>query len=111
MTALELLSLLNSQDIKIWADGDRLRYNAPKGALTPDLREELAARKSELLAILRKADTVTSTTAFPLKPISRAGDLPLSFAQQRLWFLDQLEPNSPLYNGPIALRLAGPLDM
>ena len=58
MTAFELLSNLSSKDIEIWADGDRLRYNAPKGALTPDLRKELAAHKSEILALLRQVDTV-----------------------------------------------------
>ena len=46
----------------------------------------------------------------PLQPISRERPLPLSFAQQRLWFLDQLEPGNPLYNTPGALRLTGRLD-
>ncbi|MCP3142127.1 non-ribosomal peptide synthase/polyketide synthase [Pyxidicoccus sp. QH1ED-7-1] len=46
----------------------------------------------------------------PLVPVSRTGALPLSFAQQRLWFIDQLEPGSPAYNIPSALRLSGPLD-
>ncbi|NCR45500.1 MAG: amino acid adenylation domain-containing protein, partial [Microcystis aeruginosa SX13-01] len=36
-------------------------------------------------------------------------ELPLSYAQQRLWFLDQLEPNSSFYNVPLALHLAGDL--
>src|SRR6185369_10834910 len=46
----------------------------------------------------------------PVTPALREGPLPLSFAQQRLWFIDQLEPGSPLYNMPVALRVEGPLD-
>jgi amino acid adenylation domain-containing protein len=47
----------------------------------------------------------------PIENVSREQQLPLSFAQQRLWFIDQLEPNSSLYNIPAALRLTGQLDI
>jgi amino acid adenylation domain-containing protein len=46
----------------------------------------------------------------PLISVSRAGALPLSFAQERLWFFDQLQPNSAAYNIPRILRLTGTLD-
>jgi amino acid adenylation domain-containing protein len=45
----------------------------------------------------------------PLAPQLRPDDLPLSFAQQRLWFIDQLEKTSTEYNLPVALRLRGSL--
>jgi amino acid adenylation domain-containing protein len=47
----------------------------------------------------------------PLVPVARTGALPLSFAQQRLWFLDQLVPDNPFYNIPSAARLTGQLNM
>ncbi|HEX2254275.1 MAG TPA: amino acid adenylation domain-containing protein, partial [Thermoanaerobaculia bacterium] len=47
----------------------------------------------------------------PLVPVPRDGELPLSFAQQRLWFLDQLEPGSAAYNLAGAYRLRGALSL
>jgi amino acid adenylation domain-containing protein len=47
----------------------------------------------------------------PIVAVSREGNLPLSFAQQRLWFLDQLEPGSSSYNVARARRLRGSLDV
>src|SRR5215813_959396 len=51
------------------------------------------------------------TPETPLKARERGGDLPLSYAQQRLWFLHQWEPSNPFYNSPAALRLSGRLDI
>jgi amino acid adenylation domain-containing protein len=49
-------------------------------------------------------------TAPPLLPASRDAQLPLSFSQQRMWLLDQLEPGNPAYHISHALRLSGTLD-
>ena len=53
---------------------------------------------------------VRAAEALPLVAVSREQKLPLSYAQQRLWFLDQLEPGSVAYNSPAAVRLSGKLD-
>ncbi|BDI19846.1 hypothetical protein ANSO36C_56480 [Nostoc cf. commune SO-36] len=50
-------------------------------------------------------------TAPPILPRAKNAELPLSYAQQRLWFLDQLNPNSAFYNLLIALRLVGTLNV
>ena len=47
----------------------------------------------------------------PLLRAERAGDIALSYAQQRLWFLDQLEPGRSTYNIPVAVRLQGHLEV
>ena len=46
-----------------------------------------------------------------LQPISREGQLPLCLAQERLWFLEQLEPGNPFYNVAIAVDLTGKLNI
>ena len=46
-----------------------------------------------------------------LVPVPREDNLPLSFAQQRLWFLDRWNPGSPVYNIPMVLRVKGSLNL
>lgn len=53
--------------------------------------------------------TASGTSLPALQPVPREQPLPLSFAQQRLWFLQQLEPDAPLYNGAALVRLQGTL--
>jgi natural product biosynthesis luciferase-like monooxygenase protein/amino acid adenylation domain-containing protein len=59
-------------------------------------------------------DAIREGQSRPMSAINhlmREADTPLSFAQQRLWFLDQLEPNNAVYNIPASIRLTGPLNI
>jgi amino acid adenylation domain-containing protein len=109
MTATEILSQLRQLNITIRPDKGQLVLSGPKGALTSDLRSELVRRKEEILNVLDNTANPSRAKEPLLRPISRNRTLPLSFAQQRLWFLDQYEPKNSVYNIPYGLRLVGPL--
>ncbi len=110
MSVAEFLDLLTQCGISVWAEGDHLRYRAARDALTPALREELRQRKSAILAFLRTREALSSHLP-PHQATGRKGVIPLSFAQERLWFLQQLEPESHAYVEPDALRLIGQLQV
>ena len=99
------LAELARRDIRVTLDGEKLRISAPAGAVDSTLKTELARRKPELVAALRASVGVPA-----LVKVSRAGTLPVSFAQQRLWFLDQIQPGASQYNIVFGLRLTGQLD-
>ncbi|MEH1944144.1 MAG: amino acid adenylation domain-containing protein [Nostoc sp.] len=111
MTIIEFVSYLNSLGIKIWLEGGQLNYRAPKGVMNPDLKNQLLGRKSEILAFLKEAQIATDSSFEPIPSIERSEELPLSFAQQRMWFLYQLESQSPFYNEGLQLRVAGVLNV
>src|SRR3954451_19207653 len=60
-------------------------------------------------SIARLGGEAGAWTAIERRPIEPDRPLPLSFAQERLWFLEQLDPGKPTYNIPITLRLEGSL--
>nr|QEO74808.1 condensation domain-containing protein [uncultured bacterium] len=66
---------------------------------------------STVASLARALGAETAPVEPPIEPVPRDKPLPLSFAQQRLWFLDRLEPGSPLYNIFTGLRLTGRLDV
>ncbi len=70
------------------------------------------ARLAERVETMRGQEAGATAPPMPaILPTPRGAEAPLSFAQQRLWFLAQLEPGSPAYNIPAAVRLSGPLDV
>lgn len=68
-----LLAELRRRDVQVWAEGDRLRCNAPVGVLTRELRQHLQERKSEILAFLRSAEALAlqPPSIVPLQPRGR----------------------------------------
>ncbi|NEO29945.1 MAG: amino acid adenylation domain-containing protein [Symploca sp. SIO3C6] len=111
MKLVEFLSHLNSLDIRVWLEEEKLKYQAPKGAMTPVIKQEIGSRKSEIIAFLKQAKTISKSSELAIVPMPRDNKIPLSFAQQRLWFLHQLSPDSQSYNMLDALRLEGSLDI
>ena len=107
LSTVEFLSYLRSLNVRVSADRDRLRLTAPTGVLTPDLHNELNARKVEIVYFLKEASLTTSPQPPAIERVPRDGEFPLSFAQARLWLLDQLEPGSVAYNIPAFFRFKG----
>ncbi|HZH99277.1 MAG TPA: condensation domain-containing protein, partial [Fimbriimonadaceae bacterium] len=95
MKAPALLLELLRNGTQLWVEGDELCLRAAKGTITPALREQLSQHKPEVIALLEQ----------------RARHALPSFSQQRMWLLDQLEPDTPTYNISNAVRLAGRLNV
>ena len=72
---LQFLDQLRLRGVKIWVEGERLRYNAPKGVMNDDVLNELRKRKQEIILALSAAANATDGS---IQPIPRDGLLPLS---------------------------------
>lgn len=98
MKTPEILNLLKSKDIDIWAEKDRLKFKAPEGAMTPELKAILAENKTALLVHLKESGRLDAKV------------YPLSYNQQSLYFVHQFDPKAPAYNIGAACRIVSNID-
>ncbi len=133
VTLFELLSRLRALGCRLWVDGGELCTGIPRAELPAELARELEAQRDEVIAFvlesesesedeeaLRSGDPAAAAAADPISagaedplvipPVPRDGTLPLSFGQQRFWFLCELGGDTAPYNLSHMLRFRGPLD-
>ncbi|WP_156419201.1 non-ribosomal peptide synthetase, partial [Mycobacterium kyorinense] len=94
--------------------GDSLSAMRVVAAINISLAANLSVRnvfEAPTVAQLASRIGVGEGRLEPLRPVERPAVVPLSFAQQRLWFIDQLQGPSPVYNIAVALRFSGRLDV
>jgi thioesterase domain-containing protein/acyl carrier protein len=104
----ELLRHLEELGVQLYADGQRLRLNAPRGVVTPALQTAIAERKLELLSLVHEKSAASMD--LPFQQVSREQPQLLSISQERLWGLMQMAGDTPIYNMYQAFRLVGELD-
>src|SRR5689334_6176964 len=112
MSITDLIADLSQRGVRLWLDGEQLRFKAPQGTLTSELKSQLAERKVELREFLRQVQSSLDAPAAPaISPASRDDDPPLSYSQERLWFTAQWEPESAAYNISDAIAVEGSIDL
>lgn len=114
MSVAELLSELSARGIRVAAEGSQLKISAPPNALTAELRISLVENKEQILVLLSSIRASGSGEPGPTSNIIKGNPEepgPLSAAQTRFLFLDQLNPGTAFLNLPLTLRIRGDLDI
>ncbi|MEM9490957.1 MAG: condensation domain-containing protein, partial [Myxococcota bacterium] len=103
-----LIRELRERDIHLWVEDHQLRFRAPKGAFSSELREQVRGQRGQLIALLAG----TAKAAIPRRPSSGQPGVatPLSFGQQGLWLAAVGHDTGATYNIPLPLRLRGAVD-
>jgi amino acid adenylation domain-containing protein len=102
---------LLEKGIDVFLEEGKLKAVARKGALDADSVALIKENKEQLIGYLKLNATQGGSDRTPIVRVDRTNEqLPLSFAQQRLWVLDQLGGGSAHYNMPMALEVSGRFD-
>ncbi|MBL4607043.1 MAG: hypothetical protein JKY01_04355 [Pseudomonadales bacterium] len=101
---VQLVSRLRKKNIHLTLNGEKLKISAPPGTLNDEIKNALKENKSAIVEFLKSAQSGLEI----INPINRNEEILQSLAQERLWFLHQLQPNAS-YNMANAMTIHGPL--
>jgi amino acid adenylation domain-containing protein len=109
----ELLSRAVAAGVFLYIEDGKLKFRTKRGTFPDELREQIREHKDELNRYLQQLEGRRASFQQGLPPLTRravTADAPLSFSQQRLWFVDQLQ-GSAQYNMTSAVRVSGELNI
>ncbi|KZN46667.1 non-ribosomal peptide synthetase [Pseudoalteromonas luteoviolacea] len=98
----------------LYLDGENLKYKVKKGEFPDELKSAIIVQKQAIIDYLKQVASkpeVKETKLPKISPRAEGIENPMSFSQQRLWLLDQLEQGSSHYNIFAALKLTGTIDL
>ncbi|MDH4473686.1 MAG: condensation domain-containing protein, partial [Fluviicola sp.] len=110
--AIEIISKAKKKGITLFLEDDKLRVKIAKNSIAdPEIMELLKKHKEGIHEILsNNLEMGNFQSPIFQRPSDYSGNIPLSFSQERLWFIDQME-GSTQYHIPSALRLIGKLNL
>ncbi|MCX7922789.1 MAG: amino acid adenylation domain-containing protein [Clostridia bacterium] len=105
----DLVSDIESKKIKLWVDGEFLRYKAPKGVVTKEILQCIGDRKEEIIKYL-SAESSAGIFYEPIQRVDEKEFYPMSTAQKRMFILNQMDNESTAYNQTQVLKVTGAVD-
>ncbi len=111
MHITDFYSKLRKLDIHLWLDGEKLRFNAPEGVFTQEIKDEILQRKADIIKFLKTSGNMNDTDNKKIQAVQDKKDVPLSYSQQRLWLVGQMDVDNYAYNIPAAVKLEGSLNI